>query len=82
MSTPNSGTIGSFKHLLNEIGWSWHYPQSDFIRFEDGSDQLDKLYISKERVSYKCDVWELAPGVFEDFERFVAFIATTAGGSR
>lgn len=71
-------TISSFKELMNEIAWSWNHPEYEIIKTEDGYN-LNKLYIEPDCVSYKTDNWYLAPGVYEQFERFVEFIETTEG---
>ena len=69
-------TISSFTELLMEIAWSWEYPQYDFIKYKDGY-ALNKLYITKDEVTYKLERWELAPGVYEEFERFYEFLQST-----
>ena len=69
--------LNSFKELLTEICWSFEYPRYDFIKYKDGGYCLNKLYIERERVSYKTDNWILAPGVFEEFEKFYEFLQST-----
>ena len=68
--------ISSFKELMNEITWSWDYPLYDIEKHEDGYS-LNKLFISRNRVSYKTESWELAPGVYREFERFYRFLEST-----
>lgn len=67
-------TITTFKDLMTEIAWSYNYPQYDFIKHSDGNYSLNKLYIEKDRVSYKTDNWVLAEGVFEEFEAFYTIL--------
>lgn len=62
-------TISSLKELLNEICYNWEYPTYDFIRYPNGYC-LNKLYIERDRVSYKTNNWYLEPGVYEEFEVF------------
>jgi hypothetical protein len=69
--------IISFKELLNELSWSWQFPTYDLERDEDGNFYINKLYINPEKVTYKTDSYELAPGVFKDLERFYDFLKTT-----
>lgn len=66
----NEGTITSFKELLNEILWSWDFPQYDLEKTEEGNFVLNKLYIEPVRASYKTQEWILAPGVFTEVEKF------------
>lgn len=66
----NEGTITSFKELLNEILWSWDFPQYDLEKTEEGNFILNKLYIEPTRASYKTQEWTLAPGVFTEVEKF------------
>lgn len=66
--------ITNFKELMNELGYSWNYPQHDIVKHSDGTYSLDKLYIEPDRVSYKTDNWVLAEGVFEEFESFYNFL--------
>lgn len=66
----NEGTITSFKELLNEILWSWDFPQYDLEKTEEGHYSLNKLYIEPTRASYKTQEWNLGPGVFEEVEKF------------
>lgn len=73
--------ITSLKDLLNEIVWSYDYPQYDFIKYSDGTYGLNKLYIEHSQVSYKTDRWELAAGVFEQFEKFYDLLQETERGS-
>ena len=68
--------IDTFKDLLNEIMWSWQYPMYDLIKHNDGNFSLNKLYIKPYEASYKTELYELAPGVFEDLERFYDFLQT------
>lgn len=75
----SAGKFNSFKELLNEIGYSWEFPSYDFIKHDDGYE-LNKLFITPTRVSYKTEEWELAPGVYEEFEKFVAFLNSTKEG--
>jgi hypothetical protein len=65
--------ISSFKELMNEISWSWNYPEYEFIKY-DGGYVLNKLYIEPDCVKYKTDTWYLSPGVYEDFEAFLRFL--------
>ena len=69
--------ISSFKELLNEIMWSWEYPSYDFDKDEKGNFHLNKLYITPIDVTYKLEHWELAPGVFEEVQRFYEFLEST-----
>lgn len=72
--------INSFKELMNEISWSWEYPLYDLHYDEkENSFYLNKLYILPDRVSYKCENWELAPGVFEDVKAFYNLLSNTRG---
>lgn len=67
--------INNFKELMNEIGYSWNYPNYDLIYIEN--EQLfiiNKLYIKPDSVTYKTHNWELAPGVFEDMIKFYEFL--------
>lgn len=68
--------ISSFKDLLNEIGYSWEYPAYDLVKHEDGYE-LNKLFITQDRVTYKMEEWTLAPGVYEELERFYNFLQGT-----
>ena len=72
----HEGTIQNFKELLNEIVWSWDFPSYNFQKHEDGYS-LNKLFIQRNKVTYKCQEWTLAPGVYEDFERFFEFLKST-----
>jgi hypothetical protein len=71
-------TIETFKELLNQILWSWEYPNYDLVKHEDGYE-LNKLFIKKDRATYKLEFWNLAPGVYEDVERFYEFLRSTKG---
>lgn len=69
--------ITSFKELLNEIAWSWSYPNHEFIKHSDPEGfTLNKLYITKDRVSYKTDNWILDDGIYEELEAFYEFLQT------
>ena len=68
--------IESFKELLNEICWSWEYPNHDFIKYDQGY-VLNKLYIDSNKVTYKTDTWILADGVFDQFEIFYCLLQAT-----
>lgn len=70
------GTIRSFKELMNEIGWSWNYPQHELVD-EGDCFAVDKLAITPTRVTYKTSRWELGPGVYDDVRRFYEFLKTT-----
>lgn len=67
--------IETFKDLFNEICWSYEYPRHELIKHVDGYS-LNKLFITKREITYKTELWELAPGVFEDLERFYDFLQT------
>ena len=67
--------IETFKDLLNEIAWSWQYPMYDLEKHENGYS-LNKLFITRTEVTYKTDVEDLAPGVFDDLEAFYEFLQT------
>lgn len=69
--------IKSFKELLNEICWSYNYPLHDIYRHENGDYSIDKLYIGPLEASYKTDIYELSPKVFEDLNRFYDFLVST-----
>jgi hypothetical protein len=69
--------IHCFKELMNEIAWSWLYPSHEFVKDEKGNFYCNKLYITPTEVSYKLERYELAPGVFEDVERFYEFLEGT-----
>lgn len=68
--------IKNFKELLDEIAWSWQYGVYELEKHEDGYS-LNKLFITRDRVTYKLENWELAPGVYEDLERFYEFLKST-----
>lgn len=68
--------ISNFKELMNQVGFSWDWPKHSIIKTPEGY-VLNKLYITPEYVTYKTDTWELEPGVYEQFERFVGFINST-----
>lgn len=72
--TEDTPQITSFKELMNEIGYSWEYPNYDILKHSDGTYSLNKLYIDSEQVSYKTDRWALTEGVFEEFESFYNFL--------
>ena len=74
---PDKTTIDTFKDLMNEIVYSWEYPTYDLQKDSDGNFYLNKLYISPTEVSYKTSNYNLAPGVFEDLERFYRFLQST-----
>ncbi len=69
--------ISSFQELLNEILWSWEFPNYRLEKDEKGNFYLNKLYIAPDHVSYKTENWELASGVFEHVERFYEFLKST-----
>ncbi len=69
--------INNFKELLNEISWSWEFPHYDLQQDGERGFILNKLYITPTEVSYKCELHELAPGVFEDVKRFYDFLKAT-----
>lgn len=66
--------ISSFKELLNEILWSWDYPQYDLVKTEKGHFVLNKLYIAPDHATYKTHYWELDQSVFIEVERFYDFL--------
>lgn len=70
----SNARISSFKELMTEISYSWEYPTYDIYKYDNGMYSLNKLYITKTTVEYKTDTYELAPGVFESFERFYKFL--------
>jgi len=69
--------ISSFKDLLNEIMYSWDWPNYELLKDEKGNFYLNKLYVTPDHASYKTQYWELAPGVFSDVERFYDFLENT-----
>lgn len=69
--------LNSFKDLLNEIAWSWEYPNYNLIKTEGGNYSLNKLYITPERATYKTDTWEITEEIFKDVERFYEFLQST-----
>lgn len=70
--------IKSFKELLNEIAWSWQYPVHDLHYNEkDNRFWLNKLSIMPDKLEYKGDYSELAPGVFEELKKFYMFLKST-----
>lgn len=70
-------TITTFKDLFYEISYSYDYSQYDFIKHDDGTYSLNKLYITPTTVSYKTSNWNLAPKVFKQFEEFYEFFQST-----
>jgi hypothetical protein len=68
--------IDTFKELLGEIFYSYEYPHYQLTRHADGNFSLNKLYIKPNEASYKTELWELAPGVFDDVVRFYEFLET------
>lgn len=69
-------TIQTFKQLMNEIGWSWCYPDHDFK--QNGSlFSLDKLTIEPGYVSYKTGKVKLSDKAYKDFENFIIFLKST-----
>ena len=58
-------TITTFKELFDEINYSWENGYDLNYHESDDSFSLNKLYITKDEVSYKMDRWKLAPGLFE-----------------
>lgn len=66
------GKISTFRELMDEVTWSWEQAY-EIHKHEDGYS-LNKLYIKPTEVTYKTSSWELAPGVFEKFERFYALL--------
>lgn len=74
---PLAPRISSFKELLAEICWSYEYPRYDLEKDGDQGFWCNKLYIARDRVSYKTDTWILAPGVFEQVEKFYYFLKST-----
>jgi hypothetical protein len=62
--------ITSFKELMNEIAYSWDWNYEFSFDEQENYFYLNKLCISPDRVSYKLENWELAPGVFEDVKAF------------
>lgn len=69
--------INSFKELLNEIGYSWEYPNYDFIKDREGNFILNKLYIEPGRVSYKTSNYSITNKVFEEVGKFYNFLQST-----
>lgn len=70
--------INTFKELMNEICWSWEYPNYD-LKYNEVNDYLwlNKLHIERTYAQYKTDHYELAPGVYEDALRFYEFLKST-----
>jgi hypothetical protein len=66
--------ISSFAELMNEVSWSYEYPNHPIIKYNNGAYGINKLFISPQLVSYKTDSWLLEDGVFEDFELFVKLV--------
>lgn len=64
----------SFKELLNEISWSWQYPDYKFEKTNNGGYALNKLYISEKEVTYKMEKWTIHPQAWLDFVRFTKFL--------
>lgn len=67
--------IDTFGELFGEICWSYEYPNYQLTKRNDGYS-LNKLFITKNEATYKTELWELGPGVFEDLERFYEFLQT------
>lgn len=59
--------IETFQQLMTEIGYDWdsHY---ELTRLSDSEFVINKLYIGRERASYKTQNWELAPHLFKYVE--------------
>lgn len=72
MTTYSNNPI-NFNELMDEIVWSWG-DGHELTRVVESDGEvtfyLNKLYIDKQRASYKTDNWTLAPGVFEKLETF------------
>jgi len=66
--------IETFKEFMNDVAYSWDYPNYDIIKYNDGSYSLNKLYIEPTHAHYKTETWEISPEVFEQFEAFVRLL--------
>ncbi len=61
--------ISSFKDLMNELSYSWSYPEYDLEKLKDGTFLLNKLHITPIQASYKMESWGITPEVFAQLEK-------------
>lgn len=69
----NEAKITTFKELMDEVSYSWDH-NYEIHKTEEGNYVLNKLYISPTLVTYKTWSWDLSPGVFEKFEKFMELL--------
>lgn len=69
--------IDTFKELMNEIMYSYEYPRYELEKDGEHGYFINKLYIERDRVTYKTDVWVLNEGVYESVEAFYRFLQAT-----
>jgi len=71
----HEGRISSFKDLMNEIAYSWSYPDHELKRDEQGNFHINNLFIGRNEkgefiVAYKQMYWDLAESVMNDLRLF------------
>lgn len=69
--------IDTFFDLIDWIFYCWDYP----YKLERHGDDfvLNKLYITKTRLTYKTETYALAPGLYEDLETFYQLLNKKQG---
>lgn len=70
------GTYDSFYDLMDEISYAWE-PQYGMRKDESGVFVVHKLYIGKNWGMYKETYFKVAPGVYEDVEKFYNLVSSS-----
>jgi hypothetical protein len=65
--------INTFSELMDEIAYSY-LDGYKFKEYTRGHWGLNKLAITPTEVSYKMDLWELDPKVYQKFLQFIELL--------
>lgn len=68
-----TGSINSFADMMNEIAYAWD-DKYKMRRDSDGIFVVHKLYIGKNWAQYKEHYFKVAPGVYEQVEKFYEIV--------